>query len=180
MTKKMKGICITVVACLVLGVLGGTGLAAERPQRVIAASGSGLVELYEDEVGVTSALFRGAVGLEYEKVTNPNSSFYVVPALTFGGQIPGVKGTVGLKKYIKPTAPEGFWWGVHGSLGLAVDEGIALTIPGGGLNVGYKYFLPKNFIAEWSFGLAYISVTGEDIEISGPGPSVSFKLGYAF
>ena len=51
---------------------------------------------------------------------------------------------------------------------------------GGGLNVGYKYFLPKNFTAEWSFGLGYVSVTGEDIETSGPGPSVGFKLGYAF
>ncbi len=85
-----------------------------------------------------------------------------------------------MKNYIKPTAPGGFWWGIYANAGLSVDWGIAFYVAGAGINAGYKYLLPKNFIAEWSLGLMYLYRTSQFFAIGGISPSVRFKLGYAF
>lgn len=179
--KKRRILSLSLVVILLPLLLVSTAFPQERPKKVISATGRGLVQLYQEEVAVTGALFRGAIGLEYEKVRSASSSFYVVPAISFGEGIMGIRGTVGLKNYTNATAPEGFWWGFYADAGLAVDWGIALTIAGAGLNVGYKYFLPKNFTAEWSLGLMYL-YRSEGIlpAIGGVAPSVAFKVGYAF
>jgi len=166
---------------LLAGTLAGTVLAQQRPKKVISINGNGLVQLYQEQVGITSALFRGAIGLEYEKVRSPNSSLYVVPSLSFGSGALGIRGIVGMKNYTNPTAPEGFWWGLYGNFGLATDLwGIALYTAGAGLNIGYKYFLPKDFTAEWSLGLMYLYQTSASFGIGGVAPAVAFKVGYAF
>ena len=86
MRRKMKTICFLLLMLLILltGTLVGTSLAQQRAQKVISINGSGLVQMYQEQVGITSALFRGAVGLEYEKVRSSSSSLYVVPSITFG------------------------------------------------------------------------------------------------
>jgi len=169
------------VTILIPPLLTLMSVAQPRPKKVISISGRGLVQLYQEDVGLTSALFRGAIGLEYEKVRSASSSFYIVPAISFGDGVMGIRGRVGMKNYTKATAPEGFWWGFYADAGLAVDWGIALTIGGAGLNVGYKYFLPKNFVAEWSLGLMYLYRSGGILPaIGGIAPSVAFKVGYAF
>ena len=181
MSKKRRGICCLLVMVLLIGTLAGTVLTQQRPQKVISINGSGLVQLYREEVGLTSGLFRGAVGLEYEKVRSASSSFYMVPAISFGGGAMGIRGRVGMKNYTNATAPEGFWWGYYLDAGLAAEWGIALTLGGVGLNVGYKYFLPKNFTAEWFLGMMYL-YRSEGIwpAVGGIAPSVDFKVGYAF
>jgi len=179
--KRRRGVYCLLVMVLLLGTLAGTVLAQQGPKKVISINGSGLVQLYEEQVGITSALFRGAVGLEYEKVRSSTSSLYVVPALSFGSGALGIRATVGIKNYTKPTAPQGFWWGLYGNFGLASDLwGIALYTTGGGLNIGYKYFLPKDFTAEWSLGLMYLYQTSASFGIGGIAPAVAFKVGYAF
>jgi len=181
MRRKMKKICFLLLMLLLTGTLVGTSLAQQRPQKVISINGSGLVQLYNEDVGITSALFRGAVGLEYEKVRSSSSSFYVVPSITFGSGAMGIRATVGMKNYTKPTAPEGFWWGYYANLGIASDLwGISLFSTGGGLNIGYKYFLPKNFTAEWTLGLMYLYRISGSFGIGGVAPAVGFKVGYAF
>lgn len=179
--KKRRVFSLLFAVVLIPSLLTVTAFAQERPKKVISVTGRGLVQLYQEEVGVTSALFRGAIGLEYEKVRSASSSFYVVPAISFGEGIMGIRGRVGLKNYANATAPEGFWWGFYADAGLAVDWGIALTFAGAGLNVGYKYFLPRNFTAEWSLGLMYLYRSGGILPaIGGVAPSVAFKVGYAF
>jgi len=168
------------------GILGSTVLAEERPQRVISVTGAGLVQLYEEEIGLGDAVFRGAIGLEFEKVTSPGSSTYITPAVSFGRKALGVRATLGLKNFFKATAPEGLWWGVFGSLGLGADWGpeedwgVSVSTVGGGVNLGYRYLLPRNFTAEWSFGVIYLYRSGEDIDVGGVGPRIEVKFGYAF
>ena len=179
--KKRRVLWLSLVVVLISSLVAGTALAQQRPKRVISLTGIGLVQLYEEEVGLTSGLFRGAVGLEYEKVRSASSSFYMVPAISFGGGAMGIRGRVGMKNYTNATAPEGFWWGYYLDAGIAVDWGIALTLGGAGLNVGYKYFLPKNFTAEWSLGMMYLYRSeGLWPAVGGIAPSVGFKVGYAF
>jgi len=179
--KKRRVFSLLFAVILIPSLLTVTAFAQERPKKVISVTGRGLVQLYQEEVGVTSALFRGAIGLEYEKVRSASSSFYMVPAISFGGGAMGIRGRVGMKNYTNATAPEGFWWGYYLDAGIAVDWGIALTLGGAGLNVGYKYFLPKNFTAEWSLGMMYLYRSeGLGPAVGGIAPSVGFKVGYAF
>jgi len=179
--KKRRVFSVLFATILIPGLLTFTSLAQQRPKKVISVTGRGLIQLFEEDVGLTSALFRGAIGLEYEKVRSTSSSFYIVPAISFGDGIMGIRGRVGMKNYTKATAPEGFWWGFYADAGLAADWGVALTIGGAGVNVGYKYFLPENFVAEWSLGMMYLYRSGGVLPaIGGIAPSVAFKVGYAF
>jgi len=186
MREKTKVIYLTGVMILMSGMLGSAVLAQEKLKRVVSVAGAGLVQLYEEEVSLGDAVFRGAIGLEFEKMTSPSSGTYIVPAISFGRRQLGVTTTLGLKNYFKPTAPEGLWWGVYltGGLGAdwgpAKDWGVSVSTVGGGINLGYRYLLPKNFTGEWSFGAIYLFRSGEDIEVSGIGPKIEVKFGYAF
>jgi len=186
MRRKIKGIYLVVAMALMSGTLASTALAEERPTRVISVTGAGLVQLYEEKVDLGDAIFRGAIGLEFEKVTSPSSGFYITPAVSFGRKALGVRATLGLKNYFEPTAPEGLWWGVYLTAGLGADWGpqkdwgVSVSTVGGGVNLGYRYLLPKNFTAEWSFGAIYLSRSGEDIDVGGVGPRIEVKFGYAF
>jgi len=186
MRGKTKVIYLAGVMILMSGILTGTVLAEEKPKRVVSVTGAGLVQLYEEEVSLGDAVFRGAIGLEFEKVTSPSSSTYVTPAISFGRKALGVSATVGLKNYFEPTAPEGLWWGVYLTAGLGADWGpqkdwgVSVSTVGGGVNLGYRYLLPKNFTGEWSFGAIYLSRSGKDIDVGGLGPRIEVKFGYAF
>ncbi len=186
MKSKVKRIWLVLAAVLISGIWGSIALAAERPERVVSVTGSGLVQLYEEKPKLGTAVFQGGLGLEYEKVTSPSSSFYLTPAITFSRRTMGVKATVGLKNYFKPTAPQGLWWGVYGVFGAGADWGtgedwgVSTSIAGAGLNIGYKYLLGTNLTAEWSFGAIYLSRSGKNIDVGGLGPTVAVKLGWAF
>lgn len=170
---KKKGICLVLAMMLILGMVGSTALAANRPQSVVSTS--------------VIQLFQGGINLQYERVVSPVMSFYVSPAITLATGATGFGATAGIKKYFSPTAPEGFWFGGHGNFAyVSAGGGIASgTAYGGGANVGYKYFLTDNFIIEGSLGLAYIymsiSVFGYPYAAGGTfGTTGSIRVGYAF
>ncbi len=138
---KKKGICVILVMMLVLGMVGSTALAGNRPQSVVSTS--------------VIQLFQGGINLQYERVLNPGMSFYATPSVSLGGGAIGFGATVGIKKYFGPTAPEGFWFGGFGNFAYVSALGISATVFGGGANVGYKYFITDRFTLEGSIGAAY-------------------------
>lgn len=186
MKGTIKRIWLVLAVVLISGTWGSAALAEERPKRVISVTGAGLVQLYEEKPELGTAVFQGGLGLEYEKVTSPGSSLYVTPAITFSRKALGVRATVGLKNYFKPTAPQGLWWGFYGGFGAGADWGTeedwgaSVSIVGAGVNMGYKYLLGENLTAEWSCGAIYLQRSGKDIDVGGLGPTVAIKLGWAF
>ena len=138
---KKKGICLVLVMMLILGMVGSTALAGNRPQSVVSTS--------------VIQLFQGGINLQYERVLNPGMSFYAAPSIALGGGAIGFGVTAGIKKYLSPTAPEGFWLGGFGNFAYASALGISATVFGGGANVGYKYFITDRFTLEGSIGAAY-------------------------
>ncbi len=142
---KKKGICLVLVMMLILGMVGSTALAGQRAGSVVSTN--------------VFQLFQGGINLQYERVLNPGMSFYAAPSVSFGGGAIGFGATAGIKKYLSPTAPEGFWFGGFGNFAYVSGLGIPVTFFGGGANVGYKYFLTDRFTLEGSIGLAYEYLT---------------------
>ena len=138
---KKKGICLALAMMLILGMVGSTALAGNRPGSVVSTN--------------VFQLFQGGINLQYERVLNPGMSFYAAPSVSFGGGAVGFGATVGIKKYLSPTAPEGLWFGGFGSFAYVSALGISATVFGGGANIGYKYFLTDRFTLEGSIGAAY-------------------------
>jgi len=169
---KKKGICLVLAMMLILGVVGTTALAKNRPGSVVSTNVIGLAQ--------------GVINLEYEKVLNPGMSLYVSPRLLIGGGLTGFGMIAGIKKYLNSTAPEGLWFGGHGNFAyVSAGTIVSATGFGGGANAGYKYFLTDNFIIEGSLGLAYIymsaSVLGYTYAAGGTfGVTGSIGVGYAF
>ena len=164
---KKKGIYLVLAMMLILGMVGSTALAANRPGSVISTN--------------VPQLFQGGINLQYERVLSPGMSFYVSPAiaLTTGGT--GFGATAGIKKYITPTAPEGLWLGGFGNFAYVSALGISVTVFGGGANVGYKYFLTDRFTLEGSIGLAYEYLSLGIFGGAGAfGMTYSANVGYAF
>lgn len=186
MKGKIKGIWLVLAVVLISGTWGSTAVAEERPKRVVSVTGTGLVQLYEEKPKLGTAVFQGGLGLEYEKVTSPSSGYYVAPAITFSRKMLGVRATVGLKNYFKPTAPQGLWWGVYGIFGVGADWGTEedwgalVSIVGAGVNMSYKYLLGENLTVEWSSGAIYLNRSGKHIDVGGLGPTVAIKLGWTF
>jgi len=169
---KKKGICLVLVMMLILGVVGSTALAANRPNSVVSTNVLSLVQ--------------GTINLEYERVLSPGMSFYASPRLLIRSGLTGFGMIAGIKKYLNPTAPEGLWFGGHGNFAyVSAGTIVSATGFGGGGNAGYKYFLTDNFIIEGSLGLAYIymsaSVSGYTYAAGGTlGVTGSIGVGYAF
>ena len=164
---KKKGICLVLAMMLILGVVGSTALAANRPASVVSTE--------------VIALVQGGINLEYEKVLNPGMSLYAAPTVSSGGGVTGLGVVAGIKKYFKPTAPEGFWLGGFGNFGYIFGFGISVTVFGGGANVGYKYFLTDRFTLEGSVGLAYEYLSLGILGGAGVfGTTYGVNIGYAF
>ncbi len=169
---KKKWISLVLVMMLILGVVGSTALAQQRPGSVISTNPIGLL--------------LAVINVEYEKVLNPGMSLYAAPMLMIRSGITAFGGRAGVKKYFRPTAPEGFWLGGFGNFAYVSAGTVASAASfGGGANVGYKHFFTDNFIIEGSLGLAYIymsaSVFGYTYAAGGTlGVTGSIGVGYAF
>ncbi len=164
---KKKGICLVLAMMLILGMVGSTALAGNRPGSVVSTE--------------VLQLFQGGINLQYERVLNPGMSFYAAPTVSFGGGVTGLGATAGIKKYFKPTAPEGFWFGGFGNFGYISGFGMSVTVFGGGANAGYKYFLTDKFTIEGSAGMAYTYISaGPFGGVGAFGTTYGVNVGYAF
>jgi hypothetical protein len=139
---KKKGICLVLAMMLILGMVGSTALAGNRPGSVIST------EVFSD--------LDRFINVEYEKVLNPGMSLYAVPYFGVGLGFTDMGVVAGIKKYLKPTAPEGLWIGGFGAFNYFSIWGFSGTIFSAGANAGYKYFITDKFTIEGSAGLAYI------------------------
>ena len=172
MKSKRKGICLGFAMMLIVGMVGSTALAEERPATVVSTN--------------ALSVLGGVINVQYERVLSPGMSFYASPRLLIGGGLTGLGMIAGIKKYLNPTAPEGLWFGGHGDFAYVSAGTIASgTGLGGGADVGYKYFLTENFTIEGSLGLAYmymsVSVLGYSWGAGGTfGVTGSIGVGYAF
>lgn len=152
-------------------ILASGGFAEERPQNVISFD---LIELAG-----------GAFNFGYEKVLSPKVSFDVNLALGSSEETVPVRGAIGVRHYLfESKAPEGFWAGICAYFAAPPEESleyVSVKTVGGGLNVGYKAFLPDNFNLEGFLGY-YLLIEKEELlpAVSVRGITVSFRIGRAF
>ena len=139
---KKKGICLVLVMMLILGMVGSTALAANRPGSVIST------ELRRD--------FSRLINVEYEKVISSRLSLYAAPYMGLGLGFTSMGAMAGGKYYLQGTAPEGLWIGGFGFVEYVSVFGFSVTLFGGGANAGYKYFITDKFTVEGNAGLAYV------------------------
>lgn len=142
---KKKGICLVLAMMLILGVVGSTGLAANRPQSVF--SGGLSVWYWPGEGSITS------IDVGYEKTLNAGLALHGKGSLGLESGVTILGGLVGVKKYLGSTAPEGLWIGCFASLsnwsvplgwGLMISENLF----GFGAEGGYRYFFTPNLSVE--------------------------------
>lgn len=141
-----KVVCLLAVVSLVLGSVGVVAAEEiERPKNVLS------IDVY--------SLTQGAFEGQYERVLNPSLSYTLGAgvASTLGAN--AFLGTIGIRKYLKPIAPEGFWFG--GSVGVVAVSVLGISVTGytvaGGL--GYKLLTGK-FIIEPYIGYEMASIGG--------------------
>ncbi len=138
---KRKGICLVLVMMLILGTVGSTALAGNRPGSVVSG---GLSMWYLPGAGSITSIDVG-----YEKTLNTGLSFHGKGSLGLVSGATNLAGLVGVKKYLGPTAPEGLWIGGFGSISYwSIPLGWLGTITGNifgfGAEAGYRYFFtPK-------------------------------------
>ncbi len=172
---KKKGICLVLAMMLILGVVGSTALAGNRPQNVVSTSDIGLV--------------LGSINLvEYERAINSGISFYVAPGLGFV-RINSLRANIfgamaGIKKYFGGTALGGLWFGGYGGFfrttvslkifGVTFSDSLNIFV--GGTNVGYKYFITDRFTIEGRLGAMFFTSD----ELRGFGLTNGVNVGYAF
>jgi len=137
---KRKGIYLALVTMLILGIVGSTALAQE-------SSFSGGLSLLLPGDGTIMYLDGG-----YERVLNSGLALHGEAGLGLQSGVTIIRGLLGVKKYLNPTAPEGLWVGGFGSLDYWSD-----TIPGGswsgtfsgfGAEGGYKHFFTPQLSVE--------------------------------
>ena len=146
---KKKGICLVLAMMLILGVVGSTALAANRPGSVIST------DLRMD--------FDRLINVQYEKALSPTLSLYAAPFMGLGLGLTLVGAFAGGKYYLQGTAPEGLWVGGFGLIEYASIFGFSDTAFGGGANAGYKYFITDKFTVEGNAGLVYVVGAGFDL-----------------
>ena len=167
---KRKGICLALATVLMLGVLGSAAVAQERPESIFSGNLSLLLV-----AGVTLVYLDGG----YERVLSPGLTLHGAAGLGFDGGATIVRGLLGVKKYLSPTAPEGLWLGGFGSLdywsitipGWVTGSG---TFSGFGAEGGYKLFLAPNVSVEPFARLGFYTSGG------GIGLAFGASVGYAF
>lgn len=141
---KKKGICLILAIMLILGMAGSTVLAEQRPGSVFSGSFSMLLP------GGGSITYFGA---DYERTLSSGLTVHGEASLSSETLVTGLRGLLGIKKYLKPTAPEGLWIGGFASmdywsmsfLGIKIASG---TFFGFGAEAGYKYFFTPNLSVE--------------------------------
>ena len=142
---KKKGICLVLAMMLIVGMVGSTALAANRPQSVF--SGGLSMWYWPGEGSITS------IDVGYEKTLNAGFALHGKGSLGLESGVTILGGLVGVKKYLGPTAPEGLWIGCFASISnWSVPLGWGLTISenlfGFGAEGGYRYFFTPNFSIE--------------------------------
>ncbi len=142
---KKKGICLVLVMMLILGVMGSTALAANRPQSVF--SGGLSIWYWPGDGSITY------IDLGYEKALNAGLSLHAKGSMGLESGVTILGGLVGVKKYLAPTAPEGLWIGGFASVsnfsapfggGLRISENVF----GFGAEAGYRYSFTPNLSIE--------------------------------
>ena len=143
---KRKGVCLVLVMMLMLGVVGSTAVAANRPGSVVSTD----VRMDLDKF----------INLEYEKVMSSRLSLYVKPFIGLGLGFTDMGAMAGAKYYLQGTAPEGLWIGGFGFVEYCSLIGFSETVFGGAANAGYKYFITDKFTVESNAGLINVSGGG--------------------
>jgi len=136
------GICLVLVMMLILGMVGSTALAGQRPGSIIST------DVRMD--------FNRLINVEYEKVISSKLGLYAAPYMGLGLGFTSMGATAGGKYYLQGTAPEGLWIGGFGFVEYVSILGFSVTVFGGGANAGYKYFITDRFTVEGNAGLAYV------------------------
>ena len=142
---KKKGICLVLVMMLILVMMGSTALAANRPQTVF--SGGLSIWYWPGEGSITS------IDVAYEKTLNAGFALHGKGSLGLESGVTILGGLVGVKKYLRPTAPQGLWIGGFASLSnfsapLGGGLRISANVFGFGAEGGYRYFFTPNLSVE--------------------------------
>jgi len=167
---KKKGICLVLVMMLILGVVGSTALAGNRPQSVFSG---GLSMLLPGGVTITY------LDAGYERSLSSGLTFHGEAGLGLESGVTILRGLLGIKKYLKPTAPEGLWIGGFASMDYwSVNffgiEIFSETFFGFGAEAGYKYFFTPNLSVE-PFARAGYYTSGVGFALS-LGASIGYAL----
>ncbi|MBA7497197.1 hypothetical protein ES702_07809 [subsurface metagenome] len=166
-------IYLFLIGLLLLGFCLGSGVAVaeavQRPKKVISVN--------------PLALAQGWINFQDEKVFRPDASIASEWSFFLRGGVIGLGYTGGGRKYIKPIAPEGFWFGARfGYVFLFETYSYysSMLVRLGG-NLGYKFLLGGVFTIEPYLGAEYIigTLTGYEV-VSGYGVLYGLNIGFAF
>ncbi len=167
---KKKGICLVLAMMLILGIVGSTALAANRPQSVFSG---GLSMWWWPGAGSINHLDVG-----YERALNSDLAFHGKGSLGLVSGATNLEGLLGIKKYLGSTAPEGLWIGGFGSISYwSIPVGWLGTITGSifgfGAEGGYRYFFTPNLSVEpfaqvgyYTLGLGFAFTFGANVGYS--------------
>lgn len=123
------------------------------------------------------ALTQGMINAQYEKAFKPDISWTLGVSFPSSG---GVGGTVGIRKYIKSTAPEGFWFGGSGGIATVSVSGVSATgfiIAG---NLGYKLILGERFAIEPYLRTGYMLSSIAGYQVDSFNVLYGLNIGYVF
>ncbi len=168
---KKKGICLVLVMMLILGVVGSTALAGNRPQNIF--SGGLSMWYWPGEGSITY------IDLGYEKALNAGFALHGKGSLGLESGVTILGGLVGVKKYLGPTAPEGLWIGGFASVSdfsAPLGEGLRISanVFGFGAEAGYRYSFTPNLSVE-PFARAGYYTSGVGFALS-LGASIGYAL----
>lgn len=128
-------------------------------------------------------LVQGVIDLSYERVLSPGWSIVIDPRFMFG-EASGIGVIAGIRRYISPTAPKGFFIGGSGVLASVSVGLVSGRAYGFGGDIGYKWILQNGFAIEAGLGLKFVSTTVSFLWYSYTGSGIVatylFGLGYAF
>ena len=124
----------------------------ERPKNVISV----------DPLAFT----QGMINAQYEKAFKPDVSWILGINFPSSGVAAGLGGAIGIRKYTKSIAPEGFWFGGSGGMATVSISGVstrAFMLVG---SVGYKLILGEKFTVEPYLGTRYMmsSIAGGQVD----------------
>ncbi len=164
---------LLLIGLLLLGFCLGSGVAVaeevERPKKIISVN--------------PLALAQGWINFQDEKLLKPDASVVSEWSFFLRGGVIGFGSTWGGRKYIKPIAPEGFWFGTRFGYVYVFETysyyRSALFRLGG--NLGYKFLLGGVFTIEPYLGVEYIigTLNGYDI-VSVFNIPYGLNIGFAF
>ncbi len=168
---KKKRICLVLAMMLILGMVGSTALAGNRPQSVFSGSFSTMLA-----GGETITYF----GAGYERTLSSGLTVHGEAGLGSESIVTRFRGLLGIKEYLRPMAPQGLWIG-----GFASMDYWSITFPGSdfhsgfffgfGVEAGYKYFFTPNLSVEPFVRAGHYTGSGDQ----GFALSLGASIGYA-